>query len=93
MELQYGCRNFRSNRAAYHFFKNLGFIFAAYDNDNLFRFHDAADSHCVSLAGNIVLGLKETLVGLDRARSQVYAVGFAWEHIARLVEPDMAVVA
>ena len=76
------------------FLHDFSLALAVDDHQHLAGLHDGLDAHGVGLFGDQVLvAVKEALVGLDGLGLQVDAVGAQLEGLARLVETDVAVVA
>ena len=94
MHLQDAGGHFGSDGAEEGFLHDFSLALAVDDHQHLAGLHDGLDAHGVGLFGDQVLvAVKEALVGLDGLGLQVDAVGAQLEGLARLVETDVAVVA
>ena len=92
MELKNGSWNMWSYRSLNNRFQNGSFVFAADNNKDFSAVHDSADTHGVSLAGNIFFLFKESLICLDSLLSKIYTVSGDLEMISRFIKSDMSVV-
>ena len=92
MHLQDGTRTLRGDGAGHDGLDGLGLGQTVGHHQHLAGLHDGLDAHGVSLLGHEVLvAVKEALVGLDGGGGQVHAVGLQLKGFARLVEADVAV--
>lgn len=93
VKLKDGGRKLRSNRTVNSLGQSVRLVLSADDEKDLFCLHNGSDTHGVSLLRNIIGTGKESLVGVNGAFGQVYAVGDVPKCIVRFVETDMAVAA